>query len=535
MANPGAAVATLRIDSWEHPFSRRMLAELGALLPDFLSARRWFRSKARSIREVEIEDVLEAEGAWILLLQVAFADGGADRYLLPVAFTRGADFSSHAEILATVAGPVDEPAVLHSALSDAAFRAALLQTLAHNGAFRGSQGDLIAQRTRALEAESGLSENLESTLVKAEQSNTSIIYGDRCILKLFRKLEAGVNPDAEIGIFLTERGFRHTPQVLGTLEYRTHADIYSAGILQQFVKNRGDAWATALEVCKEALLSRSGRFPPDTKSSHPLDLRQIQPSAEIRDLLGDFAGRVRLLGRRTAQMHAALCDSVAGPDFVPEPFAHEAVAKAHAEMMGQADIAFELVRRRQAGLPEDVAASARDLLRLEDRVGERFARFCNLSVTALRIRHHGDFHLGQVLDTGGDFMIIDFEGEPSRPVADRRAKALALRDVAGMIRSFQYAAYASLFEQFPNAAAQRDLFSALESWAICWSAWASAFYTGAYFEAADPAFAGATEEERRVLLDAFLLEKVLYEIGYEWNNRPDWVRIPLRGALSLLQ
>lgn len=535
MANPGAAVAILRIDSWEHPFTRRMLAELCALLPDFLAARRWFRSKARTIRQVEIEDVLEAKGAWILLLQVAFAGGGSDRYLLPVSIARGAEFSPHAEILASLSGPVQEPAILYSALSDPSFRGDLLDALARNGAFRGSQGDLIAQGTRAFESDSGLSEKLESTLVKAEQSNSSIVYGDRFILKLFRKLEAGVNPDAEIGIFLTERGFRYTPQVLGTLEYRTHADIYSAGILQQFVRNRGDAWATALEVCKMGLRSRGGRSAPDMKISHPLELAEVEPPAEIRHLLGDFAERVRLLGRRTAQMHAALCDAGAGPDFAPEPFAREAVEKAHAEMTGQADIAFELVRRRQAGLPEDVAASARDLLRLEDRVAERFARFRNLSVTALRIRHHGDFHLGQVLDTGSDFMIIDFEGEPSRPVAARRAKALALRDIAGMIRSFQYAAYASLFEQFPGAAAQRDLFSALESWAICWSAWASAFYASAYFEAADSAFAGATGEERRILLDAFLLEKVLYEIGYEWNNRPDWVRIPLRGALSLLQ
>ncbi|MGH9639148.1 MAG: maltose alpha-D-glucosyltransferase, partial [Bryobacteraceae bacterium] len=373
--------------------------------------------------------------------------------------------------------------------------------------------------------------------VKAEQSNSSIVYGDRCILKLFRKLEAGVNPDAEIGIFLTERGFRHTPEVLGTLEYRTRSETYSAGILQRFVRNRGDAWAFALESLsgffRRVAGGKAGICAPAPKSFHPLDLAQETPPEQVREALGPFAEKVGLLGRRTAEMHAALCDPDAGPDFAPEPFTRQAAGKACAEMLAQADIAFELVRRKQAVLPEDVAASARQFLQREHRVAEHFLRFRDFPASVVRIRHHGDFHLGQVLYTGEDFMLIDFEGEPSRPLWARRAKALALRDVAGMIRSFQYAAYAALLAEFPDAPAQQDIFPALESWAVCWSAWVSGMYASAYFSAGDGAFAGANQEERRVLLDAFLLEKVLYEIGYELNNRPDWVRIPLRGALSL--
>lgn len=537
MADPSAArTATLRIDSWEHPFTRKLLGELGALLPDYLAARRWFRSKTRTIREVAIEDVLQAETAWILVLQIAYADGASDCYLVPAAITREAlgplGASAPPEILAHIEGPRGESAVLHGALSQPVFRDELFQTLSRNGLFHGSQGDLVAQRTRAFE-ESGSVEKLESLLVKAEQTNSSIIYGDRCILKLFRKLEPGLDPDAEIGLFLTERGFRHTPQVLGTLEYRTQATTYSAGILQRFVKNRGDAWTSTLEALKGVF--HSDAYAPVPKTLHPLDLARREPPAEVRELFGPFAEKIRLLGQRTAELHAALCDAGAGPDFAPELFSPEEAEKAHANMAGQADIAFGLMRRGQGSLEEDVAASVRELLRHQAQVAEYFSRFRNFRVSALRIRHHGDFHLGQVLDTGDDFMIIDFEGEPSRPLEARRAKALALRDVAGMIRSFQYAAYASLFEQFPDAAAEQDLFPVLESWAVCWSAWARAFFVGAYFRSAHPDFAGATEQERRVVLDAFLLEKVLYEIAYEWNTRPAWLRIPLRGALGLLQ
>lgn len=538
MANPPAAsAAKLQIDSWLHPFTRKVLAEVGALLPDFLAGRRWFRAKARNIRETAVDDVIEAEGAWILLLEIRYTDGGLDHYLMPVGLARlGNAPKECSETIVSVLGQGGEAGVLFGALFDPAFRATLLRGIVQNRVFSGWKGELVARPTQALDEGSGAAEKLESSLIKAEQSNSSIVYGDRCILKLFRKLEPGLNPDAEIGIFLTERGFAHTPDVLGTLEYRTPAAVYSVGILQRFVKNRGDAWTFALESLN-GFFSRvtTGSYAPVPKTFHPLHLAQENLPDELQELLGPFAAKVPLLARRTAEMHAALCDSAAGPDFAPEPFTIEAAEKIYAEMRAQADIAFGLIRRKQSELPADVAASGRELLRLEHRVAEHFARFRDCPVGAYRIRHHGDFHLGQVLYTGEDFLLIDFEGEPSRPLEDRRAKALALRDVAGMIRSFQYAAYAALFAAFPDAAAQEDVFPLLESWAVSWSAWMSALYAGAYFAAAQSAFAGTSEQERRVVLDTFLLEKALYEIGYEWNNRPDWVRIPLRGALGLIR
>ena len=535
---PEAGSAVLQIDSWEHPFSPKVQEALCKLLPDFLTARRWFRSKARTIGEARIEDVLEAGNAWILVIQVSYFDGGLERYLLPVAIARKSDAPPECrEILAKLSGAGGEPGVLYGALWDADFRAVLLRTIASNSTIRGSAGNFVARSTSAFE--SAATEKLSSSISNVEQSNSSIIYGDRYILKLFRKLEPGVDPDSEIGIFLTARGFRHTPAVLGTLEYRTGKEVFPAGVLQRYVRNQGDAWKFTLQSLEgffgRATEGRSDRYAPVLKNAHPLDLAGQALPEEMRELLGTFADKIRLLGRRTAEMHAALYDPQAGPEFAPEPFTQEAAAKAYRDMLAQADLAFELVRRKQAVLAGEVAASAHEFLAAQHRVTERFVRFRDFPVSLVRIRHHGDFHLGQVLYTGNDFVMIDFEGEPSRPLSERRQKALALRDVAGMMRSFHYAAYVALFHELADSGSQGDRLPVYESWAAYWSAWISALYLNAYFDTVgEGPIAGTSQEERRVLLDAFLLEKALYEVAYELNNRPDWLRIPLRGVLGLI-
>ncbi|MGA8027318.1 MAG: phosphotransferase [Bryobacteraceae bacterium] len=412
--------------------------------PDFLLRQRWFRAKARRIENTEIEDVLALPGTrfQIVVIRVDYAEGDPDKYVLM---------------------PEDERE----------FRDALLAAIARNSRISGRAGDLTASHTNAF-PDSDL--KIESFVSQAEQSNTSLIYGNRFILKLFRKIEAGINPDLEIGKFLTEHSFRHTPAVMGQLEYlsKEGGEPYAVGILQQFVPNQGDAWKYTLE-------SLNG------------------------DVTG-YADSARLLGTRTAQMHAALTDA-ADPDFAPEPFTPEDGRGLYDEMLGQADITFDLLRH-------SAAEHARALLGIEHQVRQRFAQIRDYPITATRIRCHGDFHLGQVLYTGSDFMIIDFEGEPARPLAERRRKTLAMRDVAGMLRSFQYASYSARAEANPE----------IES---C--------YLRAYFETAkELPFVPAKAEERRLLLDAFQLQKALYEVAYELNNRPDWVRIPIDGILTLM-
>lgn len=420
---------------------------------EFIRTRRWFRSKTRSIAKVEVEDVI-----WrFLVVRLHYDEGDSDLYLLTGEQTE--------------------------ALDDAGFRAQLLRAFEERSSYSGKSGELIFRQTKAFQP---AGQKLTSSLSGAEQSNTSIIYRDQFILKLFRKIEPGINPDIEIGTFLTEHGFTHTPAVLGTLEYRSQTNqVYSAGILQQFVPNEGDAWKYTLD-----------------------------------SLAGNHSVAAALLGRRTAEMHLALSQGGGDPDFEPEPFTNDAGQKLQQEMLAQADIAFETLRRKQATLSGEAAELAQKLLHLEHRVTERFSARRDQKITASRIRIHGDYHLGQVLWTGDDFMIIDFEGEPARPLSDRRAKSLAIRDVAGMLRSFQYAAYSALADGDKAGA---------------WNAQVSAEYLEAYFRAAEGSvFLPASTEERRILLDALVLHKALYEVAYEMNNRPDWVRIPLRGILSLV-
>jgi maltose alpha-D-glucosyltransferase/alpha-amylase len=195
-----------------------------------------------------------------------------------------------------------------------------------------------------------------------------------------------------------------------------------------------------------------------------------------------------------------------------------------------------LLKQRLAGLPEAVRGEADWLLGAEERILERFHRLTGRKLAAERIRTHGDYHLGKVLFTGRDFVILDFEGEPSRSLSERRLKRSPFRDVASMLRSFQYAAYAKLFEEAAVGVASPQVVPALESWALYWERWVSAAFLQAYLRRAQgAAFLPASREEREVLLDSYLLEKAIYEMGYELNNRPDWLRIPLRGIRQILE
>jgi maltose alpha-D-glucosyltransferase/alpha-amylase len=539
------SLTVIPVESGTSPLGDDVLGQIAKLLPEFLRSRRWFRAKARTISEVIVEDVVPFSALnHLLVLKVSYTEGESDTYLLPLSLTANTDDAVldalGLEPLALLRSKEGQGRMLYSAFANPVFRSALLSAIAENKSFTGRKGTFFAKRieTPATGA-SDLNPQLESSVSRAEQSNTSVVFGNQFILKLFRKVEPGINPDIEMGAFLTEHGFVNTPAVLGTLEYRSEAEnaIYSAGILQKFVANRGDAWKYTLDSLsgffQRALLR--GAPPESLAGEHPLRLMERDMSADARQLIGDYVESARLLGQRTAEMHAVLARGQEA-DFVPEPFSPSDGVKLYEEMHHEADTAFNVLRQKQGAITGAGAESARELLQLENRVRERFAELKNSRIGADRIRFHGDYHLGQVLYTGSDFMIIDFEGEPARPLSERRGKTLALRDVAGMIRSFQYAAYAALFGQVSGLPANADNPATVERWSAFWYAWVSAAYLKGYFETAGNAnFIPNSPDGRRLALDAFLLQKALYEVAYELNNRPDWVRIPLRGILGLIQ
>jgi maltose alpha-D-glucosyltransferase/alpha-amylase len=301
------------------------------------------------------------------------------------------------------------------------------------------------------------------------------------------------------------------------------------GILQEVIANEGDAWSYTLDALgrffDRILVSWGNESAPVPVPTEPLgDLARREMTADDFERIGTYVPTVQLLGERTAELHVALA-SGRGKDFEPEPFSELYQRSLYDSMRTLAKKNLRLLRQRFKSLPEGVQAAAGRVLAAEDEIVERFRRLTSRKLTAERIRTHGDYHLGQVLYTGRDFVILDFEGEPSRSLSERRLKRSPFRDVAGMLRSFQYAAYVRLFEEAAEGVASPESLPALESWALYWERWVSAAFLQAYLRRARSA---------SFLPDAYLLEKAVYELGYELNNRPDWVRIPLQGILQIL-
>jgi len=288
-------------------------------------------------------------------------------------------------------------------------------------------------------------------------------------------------------------------------------------------------------VVEQYFEAAAGRALPALPASFPIDLLDTAPSAEAAGLIGNFMDSARLLGRRTAEMHLCLASEQGLPDFKPEAFSKLYQRALYQSMRSLTGKALPLLRRQFNRLPDSVRPLAVNVMEHEDDLMSRFKELLESRIGALRIRCHGDYHLGQVLFTGSDFVIIDFEGEPARPITERRIKRSALRDVAGMLRSFHYAASAALVDRRRSGAAASVL-AELEHWAEFWQRWVGAEFLKSYLrEAAEGRFVPGNRGELRVLLGALLLEKAVYELSYELNNRPEWVEIPLRGIRQLLE
>ena len=528
----------IRVHTFQQPFEAPVLEQIERVLPQFVHNQRWFRAKTKTIRRTSIEDAIPLSGgAVIAIVRLQYADDEHEAYFLPITMYGAQPGWDDTQILARVQDDAGEERLLYNSLEDPEFRFYLLDAIACDRKFKGS-GALIGRRSEAFElfCEPHIP-RLKSNISRAEQSNSSIVFENRYILKLFRKLETGVNPDIEIGKFLTRQGFAHSPPVLGEIQYETAAgETAYMAILQKFVPNAGDAWKHALDSVaaffEHALQNPN---PPVLRSYDSFDLIAEELPSIARQTIGEYIESAKLLGTRTAQMHSALSSDAKDPDFAPEPFTPDYAELLYREMIDEADRAFTLLRQKLDTLPAEAANDANKLVSSEQLVRNRFASLRKETVKAMRIRHHGDYHLGQVLYTGDDFVIIDFEGEPARPLAARRAKTLAMRDVAGMIRSFSYAAYAGLFAHRAGESTDGKDREAAERWAAFWIAWVGAEYLKGYFEEAEGAlFTEPDRQRQKLLLDVFLLQKALYETTYELNNRPDWVKIPLRGILSLV-
>ena len=535
----------------------RARRDFEALLPAYLRSRRWFGGKSRAIQQVEIIETVPMPAgpgelnARMLLLKVGYVEGEPEVYVLSVAFATGeraervlSDLPN--SVLARIqvrAGP--EPAVAYEGLADKAYLDMLLQAIARRRHFKGQSGELVASPVngfRQLYGPDG--DRLEASVLKADQSNTSVVYGDRLILKLFRRPHPGVNPDLEIGRFLTARTPRvHVPRVAGYVEYRRpHDEPMTLGVLQSYERNEGDAWNFTLDALAyyvERILSEhdSVELKDIPVPSEPLvELIHQETPPLAADLIGSYLQWAELLGQRTGELHVALASAPEDPAFSPEPFTPFYQRSLYQSLRGLTATVIPLLQKRLTTLAPDTREDACKVVALEERIIDRFRALADRRIQGMRIRCHGDYHLGQVLFTGNDFIIIDFEGEPARPLSERRLKRLPLRDVAGMLRSFHYAAYAAVFKQMALGVVSPERFPVIERWAILWHRWVSAAFLRSYLQVASQVpILPQAEDELQVLLDDYILEKAIYEVGYDLNNRPDWVQIPLRGILQIME
>src|SRR3984885_3311549 len=521
---------------------RRELEE--TILRSYMARQRWFGAKSRTITGTRIEDwVVFNEGISTLVwVEVQYTEGECDTYLvtLGLLFGRAAEALREESPNAVLARrtSVDGDGVLHEAIFNDTASQALLALIAggsqipsREGALLGIPSTLLAR----LQGDSG--EPAAARRGSAEQSNTSILFGDKLIMKLFRRQQAGPNPDTEIGRYLTEQThFTHTAPFGGAIEYtRKGQEPSTVAMLQGLVSNEGDGWQWTLEELDRYYeASAAHNFVQGAVPDGPASLLQLSTAVETafaREHVGTYLDAAALLGRRTAEMHLALASPTHDPAFMPEPMNSRDIDLLREELIAHAARAFEALKENEVGLPDGVLERAGLVLSRKTLVLDRLRQLSASEIHALRTRIHGDYHLGQVLRSKGDFVILDFEGEPARSLAERRTKQSPLKDVAGMLRSFSYAAFSALMKY---SSRRPEDFQRLEPWAHLWEQSVASAFLRTYCEFARGVEVVPSEPFLfQQLLEAYVIDKAFYELVYELNNRPSWVMIPLTGILGL--
>jgi maltose alpha-D-glucosyltransferase/alpha-amylase len=530
--------------TWNRLLGTRSENVILEALRRYLPQTRWFGGKGQKIRKLRIADHLtvpvpDQPQVYLLRVEVTYAHAPREDYLLPLGFATGETQTALiTEAPEGVIGYIqtrDEDGMLYDAVHLEDFRALLLDMIARQQSRKCGKGRLTARRGRQFTcALAGQAPPSSSRVLKAEQSNTSAIYGETFFLKLYRRIEEASNPDVVLTRCLTENTeFHHLPAYAGCLDWQNkNAPDATLGLLLQFVPNETDAWSYTVDTLRQSfswaltLKNKPEILPDMPRSSLQVDLEAI-PEV-VRDFIGPiYLDMIRLLGQRTAQLHHALATLEHGAEVKPEPFSLLYQKSLYQAIRGSVLKTFSALERRLPDLPDDLAPALRDILEMRKTLLTRLRRITERRMETLKIRTHGDYHLGQVLFTGKDFFIIDFEGEPARPMSERHLKQSALRDIAGMMRSFHYAAHSAVALEQGSHESEEHL---LRHWADLWYFYVSGTFLNAYIEAAGThCFIPPNKKDLTVLLETFILEKSVYELNYELNNRPDWLAIPLRG------
>jgi maltose alpha-D-glucosyltransferase/alpha-amylase len=540
---------TIELPSWEALLSKDGVAQLESrILLRYMMKLRWFGGKGRVVEQLKIIGkaafLLEDSNVALLQIEVFYESGLPETYQLALAFGRE-NFAFKLEEncpKAVVARMIlnGEEGILYDAVFGIDFQLAAIKSMAESKRIRTSDGEIIFSGNPTLKKHIEQQEKIKPRVLSGEQSNTSLIYDNKFFLKIFRKIDKAVNPDVEVSHYLSEHAhFEHIPKFVGTIEWRTSSGTVVLAMMQEVVESSSDAWTymlDRLDAFNEKILSNPDMQLPSAEKIGsllaPADFDSI-PIAMKELITGNAAELAHLLGIRTGEMHKSLAMGTSLPDFRPEDYSLHYQRSLYAGLQSLVRGTFQNQARNMKKLSPEARKEAEEVLEMREEILALFRNIYRKKIDIAKIRIHGDYHLGQVLFTGKDFVITDFEGEPARAYSERRLKRCALRDVAGMIRSFHYAAYGSLF--LDNQIRPED-FGKLMPFVEQWYHYMSGFFMNAYLEAVEgTALIPDNKEDLDILMTTFLLEKAIYELNYELNNRPDWVIIPLRGIKSILK
>jgi maltose alpha-D-glucosyltransferase/alpha-amylase len=514
-----------RVVPWRIGMAEKLRAQIETeILPRFVAAQRWYAAKGEPVARVELADYVEWGGepaSWLVgLVHVTTPAAEPAVYFLPLslAWEDGAEERLRGLLPATLARVRQQArmGVLADALADETFCRAVVQAMGEGRELQCGGGTIRFSATGAFAALAAGAGEHGIHPPGTQGSNTTVRLGERLFLKAYRHLRAGLNPELEMGRFLTESAyFRNAVPLAGAIEYAPAEGMgMTLALLQGYVENQGDGWSYTLDYLE--------RF---------LDGHRTAPEPVAAEVHGGYAALMHTLGQRTAELHRALATPSGDPAFDPEPIEHGDLIAWTRQVHAEARQTFELLAHRRGALAAEAQVEADALLAHGAELLRRIEAGVPARVSSHKTRYHGDYHLGQVLIARNDFVIIDFEGEPERPLAERRAKHSPLKDVAGMLRSFNYVAYTALMRVTTERPA--DL-AALEPHARQWEQTARRAFLEAYASTAAEAGLYPSWDEMQGLLGLLVLEKALYELRYELTSRPEWVRIPLLGLRELV-
>ncbi|OHB61307.1 MAG: hypothetical protein A2Y12_16135 [Planctomycetes bacterium GWF2_42_9] len=484
----------------------------------YIKQCRWFGGKGRTIKEIKVSDKITLPSKdffQLLIVDIVYSSEQSEKYLLPVGFDDKM-IQQQGKIAKVIYN--EKEGVLYEATFDEKFRGLLIDLINQNKKINLDNGNLIASRGKYFNSflkDKKLPEN--SMISQAQQSNTSFIYDDVFFLKLYRRLQIGENPEAQLTKYLTEKtNFDKLPFFAGSIQYNKNKDeTYTIALLQKYITNKGDAWEYFSNGVKR-FLNKAAK-----QSQYAQTEELIEPA---------ITQKVRLLAKRTAQLHIALSDFSENGNMKPEPVSKDYRLFLYESTMELANNIFSELNFDNYGdlIKDDVAR----LISVKDAIFAKIQEIKNMNISGQLIRTHADYHLGQILFTGDDFIISDFEGEPTRSFSLRTQKHIALRDIAGIIRSFHYAAYAPVLKNHSQNG-QTPLFT---YWAQQWYQYISEVFLNSYLKDVLQAnFLSNVPEELDYLLDFYMLEKAIYELDYELHNRPSWLMVAAKGVLQIIE